>query len=51
MVSMRLLPGIASALGWQWAFLVLVPGPALGTLAMVRLARTRADVPATSRLA
>jgi MFS family permease len=51
MVSMRLLPGVASALGWQWAFLVLVPGPALGTLAMVRLARTRADVPATSRLA
>ena len=38
MVSMRLLPIVASAAGWQWAFLALVPGPILGALAMRRLA-------------
>jgi hypothetical protein len=24
-------------MSWQWAFLILVPGPIVGTLAMVRL--------------
>ena len=38
MISMRLLPIVASATGWQWAFLVLVPGPILGAIAMRRLA-------------
>jgi hypothetical protein len=38
MVSMRLLPIVAAAAGWQWAFLALVPGPILGALAMRRLA-------------
>jgi MFS family permease len=37
MVSMRALPALASAIGWQWAFVLLVPGPALGALAMQRL--------------
>jgi hypothetical protein len=37
MVTIRLIPMIASVVGWQWAFLLLVPGPALGTLAMSRL--------------
>jgi MFS family permease len=37
MVSMRILPALASVMGWQWAFVVLVPGPALGALAMQRL--------------
>jgi hypothetical protein len=37
MVSMRLLPVIASAIGWRWVFLALVPGPVLGALAMQRL--------------
>jgi MFS family permease len=37
MVSMRLLPIVASSIGWQWKFLVLVPGPLLGALAMKRL--------------
>jgi MFS family permease len=37
MISMRLLPIVAAATGWQWAFLVLVPGPVLGALAMRRL--------------
>ncbi len=37
MISMRLLPAVAAAAGWQWAFLLLVPGPFLGALAMRRL--------------
>ena len=39
MISMRLLPIVASATGWQWAFLLLVPGPVLGAVAMLRLTR------------
>jgi MFS family permease len=38
MISMRLLPVVAAATGWQWAFLALVPGPLLGAVAMRRLA-------------
>jgi MFS family permease len=37
MVTIRLIPMMASVVGWQWAFLLLVPGPTLGTLAMARL--------------
>ena len=37
MASMRVVPAIAAAAGWQWAFAVLVPGPILGALAMRRL--------------
>ena len=37
MVSMRLLPVAAEAVGWQWAFLVLVPGPLIGARIMARL--------------
>jgi MFS family permease len=33
-VSMRWLPAIAADYGWQWAFLLLVPGPVLGLLAV-----------------
>ena len=40
MVSLRLLPAAATAFGWQWVFLLLVPGPVLGALAMRRLAAT-----------
>ncbi len=36
MISMRLLPAVASAIGWQWAFLVLVPGPVAGAAIMLR---------------
>ena len=35
--SIRLLPWVASVIGWQWTFLVLVPGPVLGAVAMSRL--------------
>jgi MFS family permease len=37
MASIRLIPLFAQTVGWQWAFLLLVPGPALGALALVRL--------------
>ena len=37
MVSLRLLPAVAGRVGWQWAFLVLVPGPIVGSLVMRRL--------------
>jgi MFS family permease len=34
MVSMRLVPPIAELAGWKWVFLILVPGPLLGAVAM-----------------
>ena len=37
MVSMQLLPLAAARYGWQWVFLLLVPGPVLGAWAMERL--------------
>jgi MFS family permease len=40
MVSIRLLPIAAQAIGWQWVFLCLVPGPFLGALAVRGLPRT-----------
>jgi MFS family permease len=40
MVSMRLIPVVANAAGWRWVFLLLVPGPVLGALAMRRLEAT-----------
>jgi MFS family permease len=33
-VTIRLTPEIAAAVGWKWAFLFLVPGPAVGLLAL-----------------
>jgi MFS family permease len=35
--SIRLLPWVASVVGWRWTFLVLVPGPVLGAAAMSTL--------------
>jgi nitrate/nitrite transporter NarK len=34
MVSIRLLPIVAAAIGWQWVFICLVPGPVFGVLAL-----------------
>jgi MFS family permease len=39
MVTIRLMPVIADAIGWRWAFLVLAPGPIFGAGAMTRLRR------------
>lgn len=46
-VSIRLVGGFGADWGWRWAFLVLVPGPLVGIIAMWRL---RAD-PSAARLA
>jgi len=39
MVSMQVLPLVAAAYGWRWVFLLLVPGPVLGAIAMRKLDR------------
>ena len=41
-VTIQLLPLLADAVGWRWAFWLLAPGPALGALAMLRLGRITA---------
>ncbi len=48
MVSMRLMPVLAAYGGWRWAFLALAPGPALGALAMRRLARAPRQGPVST---
>lgn len=47
LVTIRAVPAIAEAATWRWAFPILALGPTLGTLAMVRLARS----PMASQLA
>jgi len=42
MVTIEGLPRVAAATSWQWASLLLVPGPLLGAYAMLRI---RADGP------
>jgi MFS family permease len=37
MVSLQLLPLLAASYGWQWVFVLLVPGPVLGAIAMRRM--------------
>lgn len=39
-IAIRVLPSFADYLGgWQWAFIMLVPGPLIGTIAMLVLRR------------
>ena len=38
-VSIRLTPVLAEAVGWRWSFLMLVPGPLVGVAAMLALRR------------
>jgi MFS family permease len=47
LISTRLVPAMAATWGWAFAFVFLVPGPFLGTLAMWRLRR----LPESRRLA
>jgi MFS family permease len=46
-VTIWLVPRLEELLTWRWAFLVLVPGPVVGSVAMRRLAHT----PDTARIA
>lgn len=39
-VTIQLVPLFAAIVGWQYAFVLLIPGPLIGVLAMRRLART-----------
>jgi sugar phosphate permease len=41
MLSIRLVSAAASWVGWQWAFLVVLPGPLLGVHAMLAFLRPR----------
>jgi sugar phosphate permease len=45
--SIHLVPVVADAAGWRYAFAVLAPGPLLGTVAMLRLRR----LPEAARIA
>lgn len=36
-ISIQLIPMVADVVGWQWAFVPLAIGPAIGTLSMLRL--------------
>ncbi|MCI4657446.1 MFS transporter [Cryobacterium zhongshanensis] len=45
-ITIQVVPVLAGLVGWQFALLVLVPGPVLGAAAMIRLARSaRTDRP------
>ncbi len=46
-VSIQLIPLLVGLVGWRYAFAALAPGPALGTLAMLRLRR----LPEASKIA
>ena len=47
LATIQLVPQLADAVGWRWAFVVLAPGPAFGIAAIRRLValRGRAQVP------
>lgn len=44
MVSIRMVSSAAAWVGWQWAFLIILPGPVLGVLAMLPMMRPRVHV-------
>jgi MFS family permease len=41
LITITAVPLIADRTSWQWAFLILVPGPVVGTIAMVRLKHSK----------
>ena len=47
LVTIRLIPTVEQIVGWQWAFVVLAPGPVIGTWAMILLRR----LPSSGKLA
>ena len=46
-ITIWIIPVLRDSVGWQWAFLLLAPGPALGVAAMLRLK----DRPEAARIA
>jgi MFS family permease len=42
MLTIRIIPSLAETVGWQWAFVALVPGPIVGAWAMKRMERDAA---------
>lgn len=42
LITIRLIPTMVAAVGWEWAFAVLAAGPAVGLAAMAALRRTAA---------
>ena len=44
MATIRIVPVMAATVGWRWAFLLLAPGPALGTIAMLKLDREQSNI-------
>lgn len=48
-LSIQLVPLLADAVGWQYAFLLLVPGPVLGARAMRALGTHTTDRTSTIR--
>jgi predicted MFS family arabinose efflux permease len=43
-VTIQLVPVLADAVGWRWAFWLLVPGPVVGAIAMRTFGRHTAGV-------
>jgi MFS family permease len=50
MLTIQIVPAVAEAAGWRWAFPLLVAGPAFGIGAMRRLKRLRAPPGQAERL-
>jgi predicted MFS family arabinose efflux permease len=48
-VSIHLVPAVASATTWKFAFLILALGPLAGVIAMARLGRRRVGLPTTPK--
>jgi hypothetical protein len=40
MLTIRIIPSLAETVGWQWAFIALIPGPIVGAWAMTRMERS-----------
>jgi len=47
LITIHLVPIIVDVIGWQFAFIILVPGPIVGIIAMWRLRKS----PDAARLA
>jgi MFS family permease len=48
-VTIELVPVLADAVGWRWAFCILAPGPGIGALAMHTFGRSTRDEQITTK--